>query len=123
MDDVVFNNSALTQDHYVNITGGNDKGTFSASLGYYKEDGQIRGTGYERFNGALNGSYKVFPFLTVKANATYSWSTQPELWIGQYEFSTVHALNVRHGTLGMKMELRPPVSVQETVIPIITEIS
>ena len=86
LDDVVFNNSALTQDHYVNITGGNDKGTFSASLGYYKEDGQIRGTGYERFNGALNGSYKVFPFLTVKANATYSWSTQPELWIGQYEF-------------------------------------
>ena len=66
LDDVVFNNSALTQDHYVNITGGNDKGTFSASLGYYKEDGQIRGTGYERFNGALNGSYKVFPFLTVK---------------------------------------------------------
>lgn len=28
LDDVVFNNSALTQDHYVNITGGNDKGTF-----------------------------------------------------------------------------------------------
>lgn len=35
IDDVVFNNSALTQDHYVNITGGNDKGTFQ-SLGYYK---------------------------------------------------------------------------------------
>lgn len=85
LDDVVFNNSALTQDHYLNITGGNDKGTYSSSLGYYKEDGQIRGTGYKRFNGALNGSYKVFPFLTVNGGATYSWSTQPELWIGTYE--------------------------------------
>lgn len=85
LDDVVFNNSALTQDHYLNITGGNDKGTYSSSLGYYKEDGQIRGTGYKRFNGALNGSYKVFPFLTVNSGVTYSWSTQPELWIGTYE--------------------------------------
>lgn len=54
-------------------------------LGITKEDGQIKGTGYERFNGALSGSYKVFPFLTVKAATTYSWSTQPELWIGTYE--------------------------------------
>ncbi len=83
---------------------------------------QIRGTGYERFNGALNGSYKVFhhdgkgKVMRLLVNST-------ELWIGQYEFSTVHALNVRHGILGMKMELRPPASVQETVIPIITEIS
>lgn len=85
MDDAVFNNSALTQDHYLNITGGNDRGTYSSSIGYYKEDGQVKGTGYERFNGALNGSYKVFPFLTVKGSTTYSWSTQPELWIGTYE--------------------------------------
>lgn len=85
LDDAVFNNSALTQDHYLNITGGNDKGTYASSLGYYKEDGQIRGTGYKRFNGALNGSYKIFPFLTVNGTATYSWSTRPELWIGTYE--------------------------------------
>ncbi|WP_455593026.1 SusC/RagA family TonB-linked outer membrane protein [Bacteroides sp.] len=85
MDDAVFNNSALTQDHYLSITGGNDKGTYSSSLGYYNEDGQIKGTGYKRFNGSLNGSYKVFPFLTVRGGTTYSWSTQPELWIGTYE--------------------------------------
>ena len=85
LDDAVFNNSALTQDHYLNITGGNEKGTYSSSLGYFKEDGQIKGTGYERFNGAFNGSYKVLPFLVVKAGTTYSWSTQPELWIGTYE--------------------------------------
>lgn len=81
IDDDVFDNSAISQDHYLSITGGNDKGTFAASLGYYKENGQIIGTGFERFNGALNGSYKVFPFLTVKAGVNYSWSRQPSLWI------------------------------------------
>lgn len=83
MDDDVFNKSAMTQDHYLSITGGNDKGTFAASLGYYNEDGQIIGTGYQRFNGAVNGSYKVFPFLNVNAGASYTWSRKPELWISE----------------------------------------
>lgn len=88
MDDAAFNNSALTQDHYLSINGGNDKGSFNASLGYYNEEGQIVGTGYKRFSGAINGSYKIFPFLTVKGGATYTWSTQPSLsWVpGPYEF-------------------------------------
>ena len=49
-----------------------------------------------------------------RANPTYSWSTQREL-SGSVDvnFSTVHALNVRHKIIGMKMELRPPVSVLE----------
>lgn len=81
LDDEVFNNSAITQDHYLNITGGNDKATYSSSFGYYNEDGLVKGTGYKRFNGALNGSYQIFPFLTVKGSTTYSWSTQPSLWV------------------------------------------
>ena len=85
LDDAVFANTTLTQDHYVNITGGNDKGTYMASMGYYNEDGQIKGTGYKRFNGSVNGTYKIFPFLNVKAGATYTWSQQPSLWIGSYE--------------------------------------
>ncbi len=65
LKDAAFKDPSFTQDHYLNITGGNDKGTFAASLGYYKEDGLIKGTSYERFSGTLNGSYKIFPILTV----------------------------------------------------------
>lgn len=72
LDNDVFDDSAFMQDHYISITGGNDRGTFATSLGYYNEDGQIIGTGYKRFNGSVNGSYKVFPFLNVKAGATYT---------------------------------------------------
>ena len=70
LKDAAFKDPSFTQDHYLNITGGNDKGTFVASLGYYKEDGLIKGTSYERFSGTLNGSYKIFPILTVNGGAT-----------------------------------------------------
>ena len=86
MEDATFHDVAITQDHYLSLSGGNDKGTFSASLGYYNEDGAVKGTGYKRFNGAFNGSYWVLPFLNVKAGTTYSWAKQPSLWIGTYEF-------------------------------------
>lgn len=62
LDDEVFSSSAITQDHYLNITGGNDKSTFASSLGYYNEDGMIKGTGFKRFSGSFNGSYKIFRY-------------------------------------------------------------
>ena len=34
LKDAAFKDPSFTQDHYLNITGGNDKGTFAASLGY-----------------------------------------------------------------------------------------
>ena len=86
LDDEVFSSSAITQDHYLNITGGNDKSTFASSLGYYNEDGMIKGTGFQRFSGSFNASYKILPILIVKSGVSYVWSTRPELWIGSYEF-------------------------------------
>lgn len=86
LDDASFRDVSLTQDHYVSVAGGSDRGTFFTSLGYYDEDGMVRGTGYQRFNGSVNASYKVLPILNVKAGATYSWAKKPKLWIGEYEF-------------------------------------
>lgn len=83
MDKDVFENPSMSQDHYLSITGGNEKSTFAASLGYYNEDGQIIGTGYQRFNGSFNGTYKLFPFLTARAGVNYSWARKPELWISE----------------------------------------
>lgn len=78
--DEVYANPAFTQDHYLSFNGGNEHGTFSSSLGYYTEDGTVKGTEYRRFNGTLNGSYKVLPILTVKAGVNFSTSTSPELY-------------------------------------------
>lgn len=78
--DEVYANPAFTQDHYLSFNGGNEHGTFSSSLGYYTEDGTVKGTEYRRFSGTLNGSYKVLPILTVKAGVNFSTSTSPELY-------------------------------------------
>lgn len=78
--DEVYADPAFTQDHYLSFNGGNDRGTFSSSLGYYTEGGTVKGTDYRRFSATLNGSYKVLPILTVKAGLNFSTSTAPELY-------------------------------------------
>ena len=72
--DLLFRNTN-TDDHYINVNGGNDKGKYFASFNYYKEDGVIVGSDYKRFSGNINGSYKIKPKLEVSTGATFSTST------------------------------------------------
>ena len=83
LNDAIFNNRAITQEHNINFSGGNEYGAFSAKFGYFHEDGIVKNTGYKRFTGSINGHYKVLPFLTVNGGASYSWQRQPSLWIGE----------------------------------------
>ena len=78
--DEVYKDPAFTQDHYLSFNGGSEKGTFSASLGYYSEDGTVKGTQYRRFSGTLNGNYKVLPILNVRAGLNFSTSESPQLY-------------------------------------------
>lgn len=69
--DIIFRNTN-TNDHYVNVTGGNDKGKYFASFNYYTEDGVIVGSDYKRYSGTINGSYKIKPQLEVSTGGTFS---------------------------------------------------
>lgn len=75
VENIVFRNTR-TQDHYINVVGGNDKGKYFASFDYYKEDGVIIGSGYKRYSGAINGSYKVKPTVEVSSGVNMSTSSQ-----------------------------------------------
>src|SRR6218665_92152 len=75
LQNILFRNT-VTQDHYLSATGGNDKGKYFASLDYYKEDGVIVGSGYHRYSGDFNGSYKVKPNVEVSTGVTLSASSQ-----------------------------------------------
>lgn len=75
VEDLLFRNTH-TQDHYVNVTGGNDRGRYFASFDYYKEDGVIVGSGYKRYAGNFNGSYKIKPNVEVSTGVTLSTSSQ-----------------------------------------------
>ncbi|HVW60635.1 MAG TPA: SusC/RagA family TonB-linked outer membrane protein, partial [Puia sp.] len=75
VQNLVFRNTH-TQDHYINVMGGNDKGTYFTSFDYYKEDGIIVGSGYKRFTGDINGSYKIKPNVEVSSGVSLSTSSQ-----------------------------------------------
>lgn len=75
VENVVFRDTK-TQDHYISGSGGNDRGTYFASMNYYKEDGVIVGSDYKRYTGALNGSYKLNKKLEVNSGINVSTASQ-----------------------------------------------
>ncbi|MBD0367561.1 MAG: SusC/RagA family TonB-linked outer membrane protein, partial [Flavisolibacter sp.] len=75
IENIVFRNT-YTQDHYVNVNGGNERGRYFASFGYYKEGGVIVGSDYKRYSGNINGSYKVRPNVEVSTGVLLSTSSQ-----------------------------------------------
>ncbi|MBS1947386.1 MAG: SusC/RagA family TonB-linked outer membrane protein [Bacteroidetes bacterium] len=73
--DALFQNTH-TQEHFVDVTAGNDKGKFYSSFDYFNQNGIIVGSGYQRFTGNINGSYKINPNLEISSGATFSTSNQ-----------------------------------------------
>lgn len=72
--DILFRNTN-TNDHYVNVVGGNDRGKYFASFDYFNEEGVIVGSDYKRYSGNINGSYKIKPNLEISTGATFSTAT------------------------------------------------
>ncbi len=61
--DEVFNKNAPVVNHQVSINGGNDKGTYYISLGYFDQEGLIGGnygvSNYDRWTIRSNNTYEV----------------------------------------------------------------
>lgn len=65
---------ATTQDYNVSISGGNEKGKYYSSIGYYKETGFPIMSGYDRLSFALNGSYRINPWIESSSSLNFSKS-------------------------------------------------
>ncbi len=65
-------NPYVTQDYNASISGGNDRGRYYASLGYYDADGVVKNTYYKRYNFALTGSYKITKWL--ESNSVFNYT-------------------------------------------------
>lgn len=75
-----FVDPAITQDYNINMSGGNDKGTYYAGLGYNHSEGLPITSFYERFSFVLNGSYQVTDWLKTTSNFNYNranWNSMP----------------------------------------------
>lgn len=64
--------TGFTQDYNVSISGGSEKMQSYFSVGYYDEDGAVRGYDYQRYNATLKTTFKPTKWLTIKPTITGS---------------------------------------------------
>ncbi len=75
-----LNNPSLTQDYNINMSGGNDRATYYAGLGYNHQEAVPINTYYERYSFVTNASYKIADWLTSKSSLNYNranWKNMP----------------------------------------------
>jgi len=63
--------TAMTRNHNLTISAGNDNSRLLVSVGYLKQDGVLKGTGFERMSLRLNGDVK-FNKLTFGSNIYFA---------------------------------------------------
>ena len=64
--------TATGHDINVDFSGGTDKNTYFASIGYLDQPGIVKGTSYSRMSLLYNNSYKVRDNLKVNSSLNYS---------------------------------------------------
>ncbi|HCO66395.1 MAG TPA: SusC/RagA family protein [Dysgonomonas sp.] len=75
-----FNNPAISQDYNVNMSGGNDKGSYYAGLGYNHSEGVPIKSFYKRYNFTFNGDYKITRWLKSESRFNFTkaeWQKLP----------------------------------------------
>lgn len=78
--DYNVNNPSFSQDYNVNMSGGGERATYYAGIGYNRQEGLPVDTYYERYSFILNASYKVTDWLTSTSNFNYNranWKNMP----------------------------------------------
>jgi len=69
--DEAYDNS-FRQEYNLNVTAGNDKSSFYASVNYLDNEGITANSDYERLTARFKGDYKVKNWLKVGANTSYT---------------------------------------------------
>lgn len=85
-----LNSPAITQDYNVSFAGGNDRGNYYASLGYYDAEGAVKSTFYKRYNFAMTGTYRLTNWLTSNSVFNYIRSN----WLNDHpQINTAYMMN------------------------------
>lgn len=78
--DANFNDPAISQDYNVNMSGGNDKGSYYAGLGYNHSEGLPIKSFYKRYNFTLNADYQITNWLKSESKFNFTkaeWQSMP----------------------------------------------
>lgn len=71
--DLIFR-TGISQNHNLNVQGGNDKGTYYLSGSYTTQEGITVDAKYDRFSFKGNGTYNLNKYVKVGFNSGYTYS-------------------------------------------------
>jgi TonB-dependent starch-binding outer membrane protein SusC len=66
--------TAPIQDHNVAISGGSESALYNVSFGYFKQEGIMRGTGFERVSFRTNTDFKINNRIKIGQTLTFAYS-------------------------------------------------
>ncbi|MFA6831929.1 MAG: TonB-dependent receptor [Bacteroidaceae bacterium] len=72
MEDFNISTPSYSQDYNLGLSGGNDKGSYYASLGYNRGEGNAVNNWYQRLSFTVNADYKLKPWLTSISNFNFT---------------------------------------------------
>ena len=74
-NDILFRD-VFNQEYNVSVSGGSDRAHYYASVGFYNEQGNVKGVENERYNITLKSDFKINRYLTVDASIFANQRTQ-----------------------------------------------
>lgn len=89
--------TAHTSNANLSFSGGTDKGTYYMSGGYLDQQGAVITNRLKRYNGRINLTRNIFPWLKVGANTNFSFSNN----------NRVPGSNVGSAIMARSLEQRP----------------
>ena len=81
--------AGFTQDYNISLSGGNEKMSSYFSLGYYSEEGTVKGYKYDRYSFRYRSNYKPFSWLTIKPNRSGSMKNTDD---SQYDYTAKYTM-------------------------------
>lgn len=70
---------AISQDYTINVSGGNEKGSYYAGIGYNRTEGLPLDQYYQRLTATFNADYKIRDWLTSYTNFSFADSRKNAL--------------------------------------------
>lgn len=101
--------NGFRQEYNVTLTGGNEKYSILASLGYTSNDGISYGSDMERTTARLKTTYNPYSFLKIGANAGYTYTNSNSLgsvFGVMYTVAPIYPLYIRDGNGNIMTDLR-----------------
>lgn len=81
--------NGFNQEYNVSLQGGSETLQSYLSLGYYDEEGAVKGYDYSRYNFRLRTTYKPFSWLTVKPSV---YGSRRDIKDRQYDVTSMYSM-------------------------------